>query len=171
MHVSGLGLQVREVCIDQLQRRDGTGRHGHNGTWVSTKIQQPLQLIDAPAGEAENWQLCFWAKQCRTFFPFGPRVQDFLGLRIPKMSIWQVWVRSCSKSKLLKGVLTGSRKPRFSRILGVLSVLDCLLTLGTKSTSFSLLGQTVHNFFCVWTKSTRPSHAQDNQNEHLPSLG
>ena len=107
----------------------------------------------------------------QNLFSFGPRVQDFLGLRIPKMSLWPVWARNCSKSKLLKGVLTGSRKPRFSRTLGVLSVLHCLPTLGTKGTCFFVGGPNNAELFCVWTKSTQLSHAQDTENGHLATLG
>ena len=67
---------------------------------------------------------CAWAEQYRTSSRSGSR----------KWALGQFGSETAQSQYFYKGFLTGSHRPTFSGILGVLSVLDGQPSLGTKGT-------------------------------------
>ncbi len=64
-----------------------------------------------------------WAKECRTFSRSGSRKWDLASLGQKQLKV-----------DTFNRIFTGNRRPIFSRVLGVLSVLDGQPSLGTKGT-------------------------------------
>ena len=110
---------------------------------VSINLQSgcPSLFIYSPSREEFGHRLvtagpcapCFWsawAEQYRTCSRSGG----------PKWALGQFGPEAAQSQHFLKGILTGSRRPTFSRILGVLSVLDGLPSLGAKGTCLFAFG-------------------------------
>ena len=88
-------------------------------------------------------------KTVQDFLCLGRTVQDFLRTGSPKWVLGQFGPETVRNQHFLKGILKGSRRLTFSRILGVQSVLDGLTRLGQTGRDFLHSGKTVQDFLCL----------------------